>query len=76
MARGPVPTSRTRRLEYAIAPRLRRGMTYRAIARELRTTAHVVEYTARRMGIRRAPGRPRKGEPSLIPSMVPPPARW
>lgn len=66
----------TRRLEAAIVERLGRGLTYAAIARGLDTTRHVVEYTARRLGIRRPPGRPRASDPDRIPSTVAPPSRW
>lgn len=76
MSRGPVPGSRTRRLEAQIAVRLRRGMTAPAIALALATTVGVVVYTRRRLRIRRPPGRPRADEPGLIPSVVPARSRW
>ena len=70
------PPPATRRLEVEIAAHLQRGLTYAAVALALATTRHVVEYTARRLGIKRPPGRPRASAPDRIPSAAPPPPRW
>ena len=69
----------TRRYEAMIGDRIRAGSTFRAIAvalGELGVTLDVVRYTARRLGIRRPPGRPRASAPGVIPSRAPRPTRW
>jgi hypothetical protein len=66
----------TYRKEGAIRVGLERGLTYAAIAVAAGVTRRVVRYTAERLGIRRAPGRPRATAPSLIPSRSSPPSRW
>jgi hypothetical protein len=75
----PRPSTVTRRLEGPIMALVRRGLTYRAIARLLEregVTYDIARETAIRMGIRRPAGRPRATAPSTIPSRSTPPARW
>jgi DNA-binding NarL/FixJ family response regulator len=77
--RRPRPGAVTHRQERQIAERLDQGLTYAAIARELAAsgvTRAIVDHTARRLRVRRAPGRPRATAPHLIPARTSPPSRW
>jgi hypothetical protein len=75
----PRPSTVTRRLEGPIMALVRRGLTYRAIARLLEregVTYDIARETARRMGVKRPAGRPRASAPSTIPSRSAAPVRW